>query len=125
MDSFRSIDRLTEEDAAALRIIKSGAGMNHFRATDYVEAQIAGGVRLDDIEEIFVPENLVEEVKQTLPPELTSKIRVTQSTKTDLLTRDLQYDYTPERNLVEQYRKPAEPQPPVVNTSPDIGGIDY
>ncbi len=125
MDSFRSIDRLTEEDAAALRIIKSGAGMNHFRTTDYVEAQIAGGVRLNDIEEIFVPENLVEEVAQTLPPELASKIRVTQSTKTDLLTRDLQYDYTAERNLVEQYRKPAEPQLLVGNILPDIGGIDY
>ena len=82
-------------------------------------------MRLDDIEEIFVPENLVEEVTQTLPPELASKIRVTQSTKTDLLTRDLQYDYTAERNLVEQYRKPAEPQLLVGNTLPDIGGIDY
>lgn len=104
-DSFHSIDRITQNDAAALRVVKSGAGKGFVRLKDYVEVQITGGVNIHQVAEIFVPEGIAAQVKKMLTPALLEKVTTTAARMDDKLSGDYLYDNTSERALVEKYRK--------------------
>ena len=121
-DSFRSIHRLTEEDAATLRVIKNGAGQGFTRTNEYIEAQIVGGVNVDDAAEIFVPEELAVQVRGVLPSARLEKVVITTIGLEDRLSGDRAYDNTAEKALVEQYKKGA---PVELQSDNMFGDMEY
>lgn len=93
-DSFHGTERLTLEDAQALRVLKNGAGLDHTRTSDYIEAQIRGGVKIDAIESVYVKDTVTyERLKKYLPPELAAKVNL----------RVFGYDATKETELLGSY----------------------
>lgn len=106
-DSFNRRERLVEEDAAALRIIKSGNGDGFMRTDEYVEAQITGGISVMDVAEIFVPEELVERVRRIMPSSLANRVIAVPYGVDDFINRDLAYDKLHDKALVERYRNNA------------------
>lgn len=98
---------LVEEDAAALRIIKSGNGDGFMRTDEYVEAQITGGISVMDVAEIFVPEELVERVRRIMPSSLANRVIAVPYGVDDFINRDLAYDKLHDKALVERYRNNA------------------
>ncbi len=96
-DSFHNATRLTQKDAQAIRIVKSGLGINDTRTDEYVEAQVPSVVTLDDIEAIYVSS---AEEKQALPEELQRKTIVRLSTASAP-----SYSATREKTFIEQLKR--------------------
>ncbi len=88
-DSFHGAYRLTAHDAQVLRAIKSGRGDGHLTTHDYVEFQYRGVLDLNDVEQMYAPnEELAAQLRDVLPPDLQGKITVRASEGTYAATRE-------------------------------------
>lgn len=93
-DSFHGAYRLTQEDAMALRILKSGAGLDHLTTSDYIEAQVRGGLSLEDVDKIYVNDTVTyEKLSVELPPELAAKLSL----------RETRYDKSEEMRVFREH----------------------
>lgn len=98
-DSFHGTDRLTLKDASTLRVLKNGANLDHTRTSDYIEAQVRGGLKTEDIDMIYVKDTVTyERLRRYLPPELTGKVSL----------RIEDYDNSREVELLDRYRPEAK-----------------
>ncbi len=76
-DSFRAATLLTREDAMVLRRAKDKKGLGGTKTSDYVEAQIRGGVDFSMAQEIVVfSADEAEDLRKRIPPELHSLVVV-------------------------------------------------
>ncbi|MDB5182309.1 MAG: hypothetical protein JWO47_93 [Candidatus Saccharibacteria bacterium] len=74
-DSFHGATLLTSEDAMILRHAKDNKGRGGEATSDYIEAQISGGVDLSMVQEIVVfSQEEASKVKETMPESLHSLI---------------------------------------------------
>lgn len=102
-DSFHGTYRLSEEDARALRIIKTGASAVsddrvHGLTSEYVEAQIKGGVNLAQVEHIYVEdEDAAEHLRGSLPAGIAQKVVARTSTRP--------FDRTSEKAAIQPFMK--------------------
>lgn len=72
-DSFHGARRLTREDAMALRLIKNAYGIGTIKTSDYIEAQVVGGVNISNVEFIYVSS---DDQARLVPAFLSDRVRV-------------------------------------------------
>lgn len=102
-DSFHGAHRLTARDAQILRIIKTGMGLEDQSTKEYIEAQVGGGLKTDDIDAIYVSSQaMVDE----LPDSLRAKA-VIRETRTDFTDRP--YKGAREHRLYEDVKNRDSP----------------
>lgn len=98
-DSFHGAHRLTARDAQITRVIKTGVGMEDTRTKEYVEAQVVGGLSVDDIDAVYVSSaSMIDD----LPDKLRSKA-IVRETRNDFTVPA--YKGRRERQLYESVMK--------------------